>query len=292
MQSMKKGIALLITIGFITVLTLLIGYMFSFSEAIFKKAQKSDLPNQRVIIFDDIKSIIDKNAKKVKDYADLANFFSKIPLIVDKRSQLFLSVSMTPLSNKMDLNSVYVGKKANKASLDFIRRISETYNILDSHFLISLILDTIDTDNVSRDALSEISREDVKFSNGRIVDMEHFREILEYYDKIVDDKNVFRIPWEKLIYFGSGKSDLIDCDRLSEEFIKVLGLDLDEYGGCESANEAQDVKIFKKYNLKRFKKGKNYFIFAKIIYKIGEIVDTMTFIYNVNNGEVTDFDTF
>ena len=289
---MKKGIALLITIGFITVLTLLIGYMFLFSETIFKKVQKSDFPNQRVIIFDDIKSIMDTNAKNVKDYDDLSNFLYKIPPLVDKKNQLFLSVSMIPLSNKIDLNSVLVNKKVNKASVDFIRQISETYNVLDSHFLISLILDTIDTDDISREALSEISREDVKFSNGRIIDIEHFQKILEYYDKIVDDKSVFKIPWEKLIYLGSGKSDLLDCDRLSKELVNVLGLDLDGYEGCSSVNETQNIKISQKYNLKRFKKGKNYFIFVKIGYKIGKIADTMVFTYNINGGEVTNFDTF
>ncbi|WP_156928237.1 hypothetical protein [Sulfurospirillum arcachonense] len=48
---MKKGIALLISIGFIAVFTALIAYVFSLSNKSFEEIERVELKNQSAIIF-------------------------------------------------------------------------------------------------------------------------------------------------------------------------------------------------------------------------------------------------
>ena len=85
---MKKGIALLITIGFLTILTALIGYMFSISQKSFDVVDKVEAINQSSIIFADVKAILDSYAKKIEDSEDLDMFLAGIPTIYNQKSKL------------------------------------------------------------------------------------------------------------------------------------------------------------------------------------------------------------
>ena len=90
---MKKGIALLITIGFITVLTALLGYMFAISKKSFDEVNKIESKNQSFIMFKDIKTILDRYTFDIKDSDDLSKFL-------------------------LGLNPFYIHSKKNKLSLD------------------------------------------------------------------------------------------------------------------------------------------------------------------------------
>lgn len=285
---MKKGIALLITIGFLTILTALIGYMFSISQKSFDEVNKTETINQSSIIFADVKAILDSYVKKVKDSEDLDIFLAGIPPFYDQKSKLTLHVGIESLSNKININSLLVKKKVNKHIENFIKNICETYNILDPSFLVALILDTIDDDETSRQALSEISIENIKFSNSRVVDMNHFEKIVDYYAQTTQDTNIKRVPWGKLIYFGDKQKTNIDCDRLSKELVNVLRLQVEDFFGCDSLENEESKKIAIDYSLKPYNKNISYFVQVTILYEIDSIEDNISFDYDIKTNEVSN----
>ncbi len=290
--SMKKGIALLITIGFITILTALIAYMFSLSEKVFDEVEKSEVKNQSAIIYFDVKSILNTSARDINDSNDLSNFLTGTPPFYDKNSGLSLDVELAPLNNKVNINSILINNKIDKNMVEFLQNICETYNILDSSFFIDLVLDTIDKDDVSRQAMSEISREDIKFSNGKIVNFSHFKTLLRYYVSKVNDKNILYVPWDRLIFFGDTQKDIVDCDRMSKELVNVLGFNSGDFTGCGDLKDPDYAKIAAKYGLQSFKKVNNYYILVKIYYQVNSISNRVAFVYNIKTKEASKSELF
>jgi len=283
---MRKGIVLLITMGFITVLTGIIAYIFSITGGIFKEVVKVDGKNQKTILLKDIKVILDRYAKDVKQSDDLSNFLLGMPPFYDKKSQLSLHVELEYLSNKVNINSLLVKNKIDKNIEEFLKNIGETYNILDISFFIALLEDTIDEDDISRQSLSEISREDLKFSNSHIVNMSHFKKIIKYYVTTTRDTNLLSVPWDKLIYFGALNTSVVDCDKMSKELINIFKLDVENFSGCVDLEDEESKKIAQKFNLKKFSKEDNFYVLAKALYQVGDFQDDISFVYDLKTLEI------
>ena len=274
---MKKGIALIITVGFITILGAIIAYVFSFTQGVFNEALKADAKNQRTILHSDIKNMLDTYAKMVETNEDLTNFLLGIPPVYDEKSGLSLYVELEYLSNKININSLAV----NENIVKFLKNIAQSYNILDISFFIALLKDTIDEDDIEKEALSEISREDIRFSNSRIVNKRHFKKILEYYVDVTKDESVLKVPWERLIYFGKTQQTVVDCDRMGKELISVLGFDEESFSGCANLEDQQYQEIAEKYNLKSFSKQNELYLNVKIFYEIEDLKDEIDFVYKI-----------
>jgi len=290
---MKKGIALLITIGFIIILTTLIAYIFTLSNRAFDAVDNVQKRDQSQVIFSDVKKLLDSYASEIEDDKDFSTFLSGTPSFYDDKSGLGLEVEIKPLSDKININSVLINKKVNKNLVQFLQNICETYNILDPSFFIALILDTVDEDSIEREALSEISLHKIKYPNGNIYDKVQFEELESYYADVVQDKNIFSVPWEQLIYFGGKNSGIVDCDRMSKEMIFLFGLDSENFTGCSDLNNSKENKeIALKYNLKKFSKENNYDILVKIYYQVNSVKDRASFIYDMKTKKVKSFEFF
>ena len=286
---MKKGIALLITIGFIVILTALIAYIFTLSNKAFEEVNNVQKRDQCQLLFSDVKKLLDSYSNEIEDDKDFSNFLSGMPPFYDDKSGLGLEVEIKPLSDKININSILV----NKNIVQFLQNICETYNILDPSFFISLILDTIDEDTLEREALSEISLHKIKYSNGTVYDKTQFKTLEKYYADVAQDKNIFSVPWERLIYFGGKNSGIVDCDRMSKELISSLGLDSENFAGCSDLNSSKENRqIALKYNLKKFNKENNYYILVNIYYQINSIKDRVSFIYDMKTKRVKSFEFF
>ncbi|MFK5882372.1 MAG: hypothetical protein QM482_09180 [Sulfurospirillum sp.] len=289
---MKKGVALLITIGFVAVLTALIAYIFSLTNVVFDKVDNLHKRDQSSVIFSDVKKILDSYAGDIENSNDFSTFLLGVPPFYESSSGLGLDVKMSPLSDKININSILTGKKPDKNIVHFLQNICETYNILDASFFISLVLDTIDKDTLERQALSEISLHDLKYSNGRIYSKKQFETLEKYYADVVQDKNIFSVPWDRFVYFGGKNSGIVDCDRMSKEMIYILGLDSENFTGCDDLKDKESKKIATKYNLKKFSKENNYYILVKIFYQINSIKDRASFIYDIKTKRASNFELF
>lgn len=289
---MKKGIALLITIGFIAVLVALIAYVFSISQEVFDEARELESQNQNAIFYKDGKDIVDRYVGDVKESEDFERFLDKLSLFVYETDNSSLHVEIEPLNNKININSLLIDKKIDENIVVFLENICTRYNVLDAQFFIDLLLDTIDTDELSRQTLSEISLSDKKFSNSRIINFSHFETILRYYVDTVLDTNILQIPWDEYIFFGKIQKDILDCDRMSVNLVEVLGFDKDTYTDCSSLKQSDTTQIITKYRLKEFSKENHYYILVKIHSKIGLSETKMAFIYDLKTKKVSDIELF
>jgi len=289
---MKKGIALLITIGFIAILSAVIAYMFSLSNKVLTTNTKMQQINQSAVLVDDVKTLLDSYAHAAKNDNNLSRFLMGIPPFYDSKNGLSLEVDTIPLSNRININAILINNKVDQNIVKYLQNICATYNVLDSTFFISLVLDTIDTDENARQALSEISVENLKYTNGSIADKREFKVLERYYAEVAQDKNIFNIPWDQFIYFGGHTTGMVDCDRMSKEMLAILGFDSENFAGCSDIKSNESKAIATKYNLKKYTKENNYYILVKIYYQIQSIKDSMSFIYDIKTNKASNFELY
>ena len=284
----KKGIVLLITVGFIAVLTSVIAYIFSITDKSFKRVENIEGQNQDIIILQDIKAILDERVSSLTKNDDFAKFLLGIPSFIDKKTKLSLEVRITPLSNKININSLLINKKIDTSINSFLESVAKKYNILDIAFLSNLLLDTIDEDSLSRSAMSEISEVDIRYTNGSIVNKEHFDTLLKYYVDMIGDESVYEVPWDELIYFGDLRKGILDCDRMSEELMGALGLDTEGFSRCDSIETQKSKEIASLYALSAYTLDTNYFLRVDISYKLDKKASNLSFVYETKTKKVSN----
>ena len=152
------------------------------------------------------------------------------------------------LFDKININEIAL-KKTKPFIKQYLLNILSTYNIKDPEYFIDLILDTIDSDKEERNAYSEIKLIDPSFPNGKIYSFKHFKKILKFYAQQRRDKDIFKIPWKKLIYFGDKKIYPIDCKRINKNIATFLGLVFEEYSCKEILNYDENKKLIKNLDI-------------------------------------------
>ena len=220
--------------------------------------------SQNSILIKDISFIL-KNISDDINASDVKKLYQTFP-ISSSNGDFRAVIKIRPLLDKVDINA-YKNKTKKKYIDMFLNNILEFYQIKDPVLFKSLILDTLDTDNIERVGGSEIKLQNPFFKNGRIYNFKHFKQILDYYVKMTDDKEIYNIPWKDLIWFGNGE-DIIDCNIINKKVARFLGLMFDEDNlNCKGLKNYEENKnILNKLDIIPFTKKASYPINIEINY--------------------------
>jgi len=272
---MKKSIALFLTIIFITVIMAVLGGIFAVYQKFTKDSFYKSI-SQNSILIKDIKSVLDNISKDING-SDIKNIFQTFP-ISSKDGNFRALITIKPLFDRVDINEINKNKYVKK----YLESILEYYQTADPVLFESIVLDTIDLDTKERVGGSEIVLNKPFFKQGRIYNYTHFKEILDYYVKLTNDKSVYKIPWQKLFIFGNGNS-IIDCNLISKTVAKFLGLQYNENINCKSLKSFKENKnIIQNLNIIPFNKNIIYPIKINILYN----KENLSLIYNINQKRI------
>jgi len=281
---MKKSIALLAVLGFIILI-------ISISTAILKIYDKYsstsyDYISQNSLVLNNIKTILN-NALNDINGSDIQNIFTTYPPIVSKDGNFILNIEISPINDKLNINNLIENNKTNEYLLNTLSNILEYYEILDPLFFEDLLLDTIDKDNLERSADSEIILQNKNFQNGLIYNQKHFKQILNHYSKLKNDTNIYKVPWDKFIFFGEDIKYILDCNLLSKELAKFIGLEIkNDIITCSNLESNENKKILQKLNIKSYDKNSSYLININTNYILNEKQNKLEFIYNTKEKKV------
>ena len=233
---MKKAIVLMITLGFIAIITALVLYTLSISKKSFDVVSLIDAQNQFSLAFKDFDRILVQNSKAVKDADSLEMLLaaSTIPPVTEPKTGLTLGFEMRSKMKRLNLNAILVQLLPAEGNCDQnlttellcrpLVRFFDRYEIRDRRTMLDLLLDTVDRDDIELGSDTEIANEDIDFAQGKIYSYNHLQKIFDRYYRLTSDKNVFRLDREKvesLFYFGDSNlsTQMLDCriDPLAEE---------------------------------------------------------------------------
>jgi len=246
----KKAVVLIMTIGFIGVLSALILQSVSISKSSLDDLVEIKTQNQQLAFLKDFSDVIGQYS--AEDFKDV--FVDKIDLpVYDSKSGINLLFSCKALENRLDLNRLLRLGKPNYD--DFVREFLSKYELADSEFFLALLKDTVSVRGDESVSGSKIALYDKSFSDGSLVTYKSIEQMQEYYYKEIRDKNIFNMT----------KKDFLDVFFLLDEkkvFIKSVATQKmcdrigfkDDLEGCKKAVEEYDKSI--KKSLKKATKSK------------------------------------
>lgn len=282
----RAGIVLFMSVGLIMILIPLIWKSLALASANIDTINKYKEPISDSILISDIIGALNQQSILIKDSDDLDNIFIPLPIVQSSLDELSLNVVITPMFDKININNLLVGNKENPVIKRAIYNLAQKYELINVDFLYALILDTLDKDIEERAAFSEIKLIDKDFRNSLIFSKEHMQVIVEQYVKYTYEVNAYEIDWEEFFYFYKQNSkQMLDCDRMSDETAKLLGLNLGVQSVCDAVSFDENKEIVEAMNIRKFNKSLDYFIRCNIEIYRNKSSQLFEVIYNIKNAQ-------
>jgi len=256
---MKKSIALLAVLGFIIILITL-------SLSILKIYDKYSSNNynyisQTSIIIKNISNIINIASKDLNG-SNIKQIFNIYPPIISQDENFILNINVTPIFNKININNYFDKNKTNSYIDDTLNNLLDYYEILDPIFFKTLL-------------------------KRNIHNQKDFQKILDNYLLQKEDKNIYKIPWEKYFFVGNKEKTMLDCNLLDKNLVKFIGLKLkNDIISCNSIQLDENKKIIKNLNIKPFQQNITYWIKISVNFINNGIENNFIMIYDLKSKRV------
>jgi hypothetical protein len=299
MYNSKRGIALLITLALI----LFCSFLIVDSYTILNRKINDSVQNRALIesqvILKNIRDILDALAKDIKNPITLDMVFTS-PIEFEETRNLGLHIKIKSGVTKFNINKIYSNGQKNVPYYEFLDKLLDKYEIKDKTLFFNIILDTLDTNssNVERSDGSKIVLYDQFFRTGKIYNMRHFMQIIDYYISKTGDNSIRNIPWSGII---DTTTDIVDFNYISVDYLKELFPDytddaietlrLSESGDfCKNIDEVE-IPQKDRDRLKALGIG----CYIKNIVCSVELIDSnvsknFSFHYDINNKKVYEFE--
>ncbi len=224
---MKKAIVLMMTLGFIAIITALVLYTLSISQKSFLTVSSIDVQNQFSLAFKDFNKILKEITKDIKKPEELDMLLGMdIPPLTEPKTGITVGFEMDSYMKKINLNALLVQLLPAEGNCDLnlsteilcrpLERFFDQYEIRDKRLMMDIMLDTVDKDDMELGGETEIGSEDIDFAQGRIYSYNHLEKIFKRYYQLSSDKNIFKLgrdEVEEVFYFGDTNlsGQMLDC---------------------------------------------------------------------------------
>ncbi len=202
----KKGIALLITIILLAMLSLLLLKNLSISERFIINNHHLKTMASANRLYLDTKQILHVKLHDLNSTEAFALLFAQPISFYEHDFKMILTLS--PLENRLNINHLFKNGKINEEMLSLLEDILNKHRIVDTHYFIDLLLDTLDSDHGERSYKTEIILYHPFFANTTICSREHFMRIVDYYAQEKNDYGIYDIEWGNYIGFYNEKINL------------------------------------------------------------------------------------
>ncbi|KIM12019.1 MAG: hypothetical protein KU37_04055 [Sulfuricurvum sp. PC08-66] len=216
----KKGIALLITVGFIALIMAVVLGTLTLLQEDGAQTQKIRGLAQTQRVIANIDGVLDELTREIKKPSDLELFLASVPpTIPSDDGRFILDIAITSLHDRINLNSIvidsnnsYDNGQIGEKYRSFLTAMLEEHEVRNPDFMIALLLDTLDSDDAESTAMGERKLYMPTFSDGGIDTMAILGQLVDYYALEQKDERIYDVPWEKYFYFGPHEPTLLDCN--------------------------------------------------------------------------------
>ena len=308
-KHMKKAIVLLMTLGFIALITALVLMSLSISKKSFDEVVYLDARNQFNVVFKDFIGMLKSNGQKIKTKDELEVLLGLfMPAMKEPKTGIEFGFDLESKMGKLNINYLLHeiitdvnGTKTEDFEKPLLNYFSD-YHLKEPRLLLDICLDTMDEDDSERGAYSEIGAEDFDFTEGKIYSYKHLKKIFDRYYKASYDATIYTIKqekWEEAFYFGDTNSShqLLDCTQLKNTPVVNLLTDnrypnYEEMDFCKEFNTTEPYfkNLKKLYNIKSFDKNRQYLIQCMIIFNSENFNRNVKFDYDLKTGKVDNID--
>ncbi|NPA65813.1 MAG: hypothetical protein GXO11_02920 [Epsilonproteobacteria bacterium] len=298
---MRRGVALLITLFFVILLSVALGFMLQNLNEVKKVAQKEELLVQSSAILYDVLALL-KNSKEIQAVLEekspqaLYGFIaasSVIPLTVEEYN---IIIKIKSARNRLNINNLLTKEKKinepfNKAFITYLQRHGV------ENVFVDICLDCMGGVNENQFYRSDIFEQNPELFRDYIASREHLEKIAMYYMQRYRDDIFKKIDFNHLFVYNKERNLPIDLNYAtvaSWEF--MLGCStqraqqLAQQGGSYSKVEdlgltQEEVKKLQKFQISFFEPIVEVSVLIQTQHNYAKII----FTYNLEDKKVSDF---
>jgi len=217
---MRRGVALLITLGVITTLITLIGISFSYLDKAKQNSTDMSALIQANILYKDVSTVLGSLLDSKNSDTVISTLYLLPVVIQEDGGDFYMNINCRPTSNGIDINWLFFKNYKTK---------EKEFNLIDN--MLGLIIDKYDIENGSKlmellykaiDGEKTIYNIPSRIKEKKSINSEkQFNNILKEYQLQTGDSKIFSVPWSSYISFVD-KDSMIDSKYLSVNFISLL----------------------------------------------------------------------
>jgi len=296
----RNAIALLITMMFLMVITVAIGYGLKQLKHSVKTVQSETLLYQSSAILEDIINILKKSPdiKMLKDDNSteaLYLFLTTAPSIPFEIDGLQVNLSFTSARAQFNVNEI----ATNKFAREYLRAyLSQNYML--SYAYVDVLLDNMSlfkAKNEYNNYNSVIFDENPNLFREYIASKSHLQKINNFYLQEYNDENIQKVPFERLFSYSKDITRAIDLNYATAEVWQLmLGVDAARaetlHAGSGSYQKIEDLGLSseEKLRLSKFKTSfYEPYILVNIILRKAEEEAHISFEYDIRKEKGSDF---
>jgi hypothetical protein len=219
MKTSRNAIALLITVMFVAVISIAIGYALKQINEATKYVEKENMMYQNFIFVDDILNLLNSTTELqniVKNAApeDLFNFLNSSGLITFEYEGVRLVVHITSARSTFNINSL------TKAQESYLYEYFSRYNVRGEY--IDILKDSISgikEDNYYHTSLFD---EQPELFRNYIASTKHLKKLNDFYKKEYRDDTIDAVNFDQLFSFSQDTNASVDLNYATPEVWELI----------------------------------------------------------------------
>jgi hypothetical protein len=294
MKTAKSGIALLITVMFVIVITVAIGYGLSQVNSVTKIAKDEKFMYQTSIIIEDVLNILKTSPDVARvvdsnESDDLFNLLSQASFIPFESSGLEIVLKLSSARAKFNPNTL------DTKTTEIFREYANN-KMINSQY-VDILLDNMRGVKVDNSYNSAIFDENPYLFRDYIASAKHLQKINDFYAQEFNDNSLKNIELDKLFYFSSDKNTSIDLNYATAEVWEMMLATtkeraefLAQNAGAYTDEASLNLNDDELEKMKKFKTS--YFepiILVQIEIKKGESISNISFEYDIKKKRGSHF---
>lgn len=294
MRGSKSAIALLLTIMFVIVITVAIGFGLKQVNLATSAVKTEKFMYQSGILIQDVLKILNENKElkaivDKKSTSDMFLFLSQAAFIPFNSSGMEIILSIKSARSKFNLNNL------NKGTIDAMRGYVGNYGV-DSNY-VDILLDSKGAIKVDNSYNSAIFDENPYLFRDYVSSFKHLKKINDFYTKEYNDNSLKKINFKNLFYFTKELKTNIDVNYATTDVWQmILGSDKQRAKeirlGAGAYKTVADLNLnsYEREKLLRFKTSFfEPFLFVKIEIRQNNIRAQISFEYDIKKKKGSNF---
>jgi hypothetical protein len=283
----KKAFILPFVLIFVLSLSIIVvNFIENFNNKI--KAPVYNTITTKNLIYKNVETILKSKLQKYTSVDAISDILDVPILLTDKKNTLNLNLILSKKNALIDINKINLDKSFWGDQFD------SRYETSEGEYFFGLIKDVIKKKSILAD-------DNYRFVEGKIYNLAHLQQIIDYYYEQTGDENIKKIPFSKIFCFDTATcEEVFYCksakgnEALERLIVNNIEMDYDEEDGF--IIDCNNLDTFKNALNDKYKKTFNTedTINEKLIghlnYIVNDVQYKVNFVYNLKKSKIEEFD--
>jgi hypothetical protein len=282
---MKKAFILPFVLIFVLSLSIIVvNFIENFNNKI--KAPVYNTITTKNLIYKNVETILKSKLEKYTSVDAIKDIIDVPILLNDKKNTLKLELILSKKDALIDINKINLKKSFWGDQFD------DRYETSEAGYFFGLIKDVIKGKSILAD-------DNHRFVQGKIYNLAHLQQIIDYYYEQTGDKNIKKIPFSKIFCFDTCEK-VFYCNSINKnedlERLIVNNIEMDYYEENGFIIDCKNLDTFKNALNKKYKDTFNITdkinnkLIGYLTYIVNNVKYKVNFVYNLINSKIEEFD--